>query len=322
MLFQAAAERLHFKSGRPAAIVDLILNTIPPTDPQTRSNHHRRSLKLWIKSLSSVPENDDVALKRSTRSWPVAVGAHFDHARTNHERNKQRWRTDPLSASSPGFKCCSHQEILDLSAARRLPSSYFLATVRESDYGTYYYPLHVRSPYSNKIANVLLRSEGKHMQYEKRPSRLHRKDLVSLEQVRSSLSKLWFIFSVLLCSVVIWQSIAGHYGADPRPAWTWLSTSIMPTIVVIIGASSFNALNPLRLHYEVRRSFSRLAHVLSSFYLLLIALTIAIEPFIKIDDFDLMKMSNYWLAPIQTLVASVIGVLFFRARPATKKHFR
>ncbi len=99
---------------RLAAIVDLILNAIPTTDPQTRSNRHRRSLKLWTKILSSVRENDEVALKRSSRSWPVAVRARFDH-----ERNKLRWRTDPLSAGSPGFKCCSHQEIRDLSAARQ-----------------------------------------------------------------------------------------------------------------------------------------------------------------------------------------------------------
>jgi len=104
---------------RLAAIVDLILNAIPTTDPQTRSNRHRRSLKLWTKILSSVRENDEVALKRSTRSWPAAVRARFDHAQTHRERNKLLWRTDPLSAGSPGFKCCSHQEIRDLNAARQ-----------------------------------------------------------------------------------------------------------------------------------------------------------------------------------------------------------
>ena len=103
---------------RLAAIADLIWNAIPATDPQTRSNRHRRSLKLWTKILSSVRENDEVALKRSTRSWPVAVRARFDHARTHHERNKLRWRTDPLPAHSPGFTCCSHQEIRDLSAIK------------------------------------------------------------------------------------------------------------------------------------------------------------------------------------------------------------
>lgn len=100
------------------AIVDLILNAIPATDPQTRSNRHRRSLKLWTKILSSVHENDEYALQQSSRSWPAAVRARFDHARAHRERNKLRWRTDSLSVGSPGFKCNGHQEIRDLSATK------------------------------------------------------------------------------------------------------------------------------------------------------------------------------------------------------------
>jgi TniQ len=106
---------------RLAALADLILNAIPMTDPQTRSNRHRRSLKLWTKILCPIRENDEVALKRSTRSWPAAVRARFDHAQTHRERNKRLWRTGPLSAGSPRFKCCKlgqQPEIRDLNAAR------------------------------------------------------------------------------------------------------------------------------------------------------------------------------------------------------------
>jgi hypothetical protein len=92
------------------AIVELISNAIPATDPQTRSNRHRRSLKLWTKILSSVDENDECALKQSSRSWPAAVRARFDHVRAHRERNKLLWRTDFLTAGSPGFKCNSHEK--------------------------------------------------------------------------------------------------------------------------------------------------------------------------------------------------------------------
>jgi len=95
---------------RLAAIVDLILNAIPTTDPQTRSNRHRRSLKLWTKILSSVRGNDEVALKRSSRSWPVAVRGRFDHAWTNHERNKLRWRTDPLSPAVRDYSAVTNKK--------------------------------------------------------------------------------------------------------------------------------------------------------------------------------------------------------------------
>jgi hypothetical protein len=75
---------------RLVAIVDLILNASPATHPRTRSNRHRRSLKLWTKILSSLHDNDAITLMRSTRSWPTAVRARFDHAPAHHERNKRR----------------------------------------------------------------------------------------------------------------------------------------------------------------------------------------------------------------------------------------
>ena len=140
-------------------------------------------------------------------------------------------------------------------------------------------------------------------------------DLTSLEEVRSSLSKSWLIAGLVLFAVVIAQSISGHYGDEPRPAWTWLLGAIMPTIGVIVGALCYTALNPHRLQYVVRRFFYRIALALSIVYLLLIAVTIAIEPFVPMDAFELMQVSNNWLIPIQTLTASVIGVLFFKAKP-------
>jgi len=86
-------------SGQPRlsaiVVVDLILNAIPAADRQTRCNRHRRSLKLWTKILSSVPENEVRALKQSSRCWPAAIRGRFDHAWANHERTKPWWRTDP-----------------------------------------------------------------------------------------------------------------------------------------------------------------------------------------------------------------------------------
>src|SRR3984893_19383978 len=75
-----------------------------------------------IRPLASKRKLSVTLIEEATRqlrlSRAVAVRARFDHARTNHERNKLRWRTDPLSAGSPGFKCCSHQEIRALSAVK------------------------------------------------------------------------------------------------------------------------------------------------------------------------------------------------------------
>jgi hypothetical protein len=98
------------------AIVDLISNASPANDPQTRSNRHRRSLKLWTHILCTLPDKDEAVLRQATHSWPTAVRARFDHARVHHERNSRWWRTDPLSHGSPGFNCSIPQQIRDLTA--------------------------------------------------------------------------------------------------------------------------------------------------------------------------------------------------------------
>ena len=102
------------------AILDLILNASPAPDRQTRSNRHRRSLKLWTSILSSVPESDVYALKRSSRRWPAAVRARFDHAWSLHERDTLRWRTDSscwpvqdLSTAQPGLGLLGCSQIMD-----------------------------------------------------------------------------------------------------------------------------------------------------------------------------------------------------------------
>jgi hypothetical protein len=75
------------------AILDLIMNAVPAADRQTRSNCHRRSLKLWTRIFSSASEIDIYALKRSSRHWPEAIRARFDHAWSHRERDALRWRT-------------------------------------------------------------------------------------------------------------------------------------------------------------------------------------------------------------------------------------
>src|ERR1700730_589744 len=77
-----------------------------------------------IRPLASKSKLSVTLIEEATRqlrlSRAVAVRARFDHARTNHERYKLRWRTDPVDGCRPGFKCCSHQEIRDLSAVKQV----------------------------------------------------------------------------------------------------------------------------------------------------------------------------------------------------------
>jgi hypothetical protein len=73
---------------------------------------------------------------------------------------------------------------------------------------------------------------------------------------------------------------------------------------------TYTALEPRLLDSTVRRSFFQIAFGFSAFYLLLILLTLAIQPFTQTGPLQLMRLSNLWLGPVQGLVASAIGVLF------------
>jgi len=89
------------------AIAGLILNAIPSSDRQTRTNRHRRSLKLWTKILAGLPERNAFTLKQASYSWPSSIRFRFAHAYSCYERATLRWRAFSRSThydGSPGFK--------------------------------------------------------------------------------------------------------------------------------------------------------------------------------------------------------------------------
>ena len=84
---------------------------------------------------------------------------------------------------------------------------------------------------------------------------------------------------------------------------------------MIVAVLGYTALDSSLGDAVVRKSFLLLALWLSTFYLVLVFLTIAIQPFTATNPLDLMKMSNLWLGPLQGVVASALGVLFVTKRP-------
>jgi hypothetical protein len=57
----------------------------------------------------------------------------------------------------------------------------------------------------------------------------------------------------------------------------------------------------------------RLALWLSCAYLLLILLSILVQPFAPLPPLALMQQSNLWLGPLQGLVAGALGAFFVKA---------
>jgi len=138
-------------------------------------------------------------------------------------------------------------------------------------------------------------------------------DLVRLEVVRVRLAVVWLSAASVIFGTLILQSLLGHYQDRADEVWKWLLPAITPTLGLVISVIGSSALLPSFSGAVVRKSFYRIALLLSIFYLVFIFLNIVIQPFISATIDDQIKSfhtSNLWLAPLQGLVASALGVLF------------
>jgi hypothetical protein len=141
--------------------------------------------------------------------------------------------------------------------------------------------------------------------------------LMGLDAARSRLALVWLTGASLVLLILVLQSLFGKYGDKVQEAWGWLLPTLMPTLGMIIAVLGYSALDPNLSAAVVRRAFFQVAFWLSSFYLLLISLTLLLQPFVGADvdkAIGMMRMSNLWLGPIQGLVASALGVLFVSKR--------
>lgn len=152
-----------------------------------------------------------------------------------------------------------------------------------------------------------------------RPDGLHpvpAADLLPLDKARNSLVVVWTVGSGPFILILVVQSLIGTFGDKVQDVWGWALPTIMPTLAMIVTVLGYTALDPYSSLTVVRRSFFRVSWWLSLFYLLLILLTILIQPFLPSISARLqaMRVSNLWLGPIQGLVASALGVLFVTKR--------
>lgn len=127
--------------------------------------------------------------------------------------------------------------------------------------------------------------------------------------IRGQLSRLWFIGSSIPFLILVVQSILGKYGADTQKAWAWFIPTTVPTLGLMVGVIGASALGE---HDKrgVQKGFADLVWWLSLAYVIILSLTILLEPFSPTEGVELLSLSNYWLAPIQGLVVASLGYLF------------
>ena len=56
----------------------------------------------------------------------------------------------------------------------------------------------------------------------------------------------------------------------------------------------------------------RLSLILSIVYLLVVVLSIVVHPYSKLMAIDFLIQSNLWIAPLQGLVAAILGAFFVK----------
>jgi cytochrome bd-type quinol oxidase subunit 2 len=133
---------------------------------------------------------------------------------------------------------------------------------------------------------------------------------VPLEQARNSLATIWFAGGAIAFLLVTTQSILGKYASTVQEVFAWFVPIIFPTLALMVGVIGATALQDDNDKRAVKAFFFRLSQALSVFYLLVLMLTLLLEPFSATPGIKLYSLSNYWLGPLQGLVVATITVLF------------
>jgi Na+/H+-dicarboxylate symporter len=137
---------------------------------------------------------------------------------------------------------------------------------------------------------------------------------ISMTECKKRLGILWFTGAGILFFLLISQTAFGHYGDKSSEAWGWLMPSIMPTLSLIVGVLSSDTLGRSAKNKTVDKFIFTISFYLSFIYIMVMILTILIQPFASIHPLDLMKQSNIWMGPFQGLVSASIGIFFVKGK--------
>ena len=133
---------------------------------------------------------------------------------------------------------------------------------------------------------------------------------IPLEQARNSLAVIWFVGGGIAFLLLATQSILGKYESSVQEVWAWFVPIIFPTLALMLGVIGATALQEEQDRRAVKLFFLHLSKALSLFYLVVLMLTLVLEPFSTTPGARLYTLSNYWLGPLQALVVAAITVLF------------
>jgi hypothetical protein len=127
------------------------------------------------------------------------------------------------------------------------------------------------------------------------------------------LATVWFALGGVIFLLLVIQTVMGYYGQRATDAWGWFLPNVMPTLSLIVGVLVLDQMGAGVKTRTADAFLYRLALGLSCAYLLLILLSILVQPFAPLPPLELMQQSNLWLGPLQGLVAGTLGAFFIKA---------
>jgi len=127
------------------------------------------------------------------------------------------------------------------------------------------------------------------------------------------LATVWFALGGVIFLLLVIQTVMGYYGQRATDAWGWFLPNVMPTLSLIVGVLVLDQMGGGVKTRTADAFLYRLALGLSCAYLLLILLSILVQPFAPLPPLELMQQSNLWLGPLQGLVAGALGAFFIKA---------
>jgi hypothetical protein len=126
------------------------------------------------------------------------------------------------------------------------------------------------------------------------------------------LAIIWFAGGGFLFVILVGQSLTGYYEPRTEDAWGWFLPTVMPTLSLIVAALVADYRKAAVAGREQQAGpLFWLGAGLSVFYLLLVALSILLQPLLaETSPLTLMQRSNLWLGPLQGLCVAALGFFF------------
>ena len=132
---------------------------------------------------------------------------------------------------------------------------------------------------------------------------------IDLDRARRFIAIVWFAGGGLCFGLMILQSIGGRFSGTAQEMWAWFTPTIIPTLSLIIGVLASTASED-DTGRTVKKFFYHASIGISLAYLIVLLLTMLLEPIAGTHNMDYFKFSNFWLSPMQGLAVAALGALF------------